>query len=274
MSDESFRTLESACEALVRSAAETAMRRLGDLADISFKHDASVVTDVDQSLQDDIVGFIRREYPGHAIIAEEKLNAFGDIPPPTDAEYCWVIDPLDGTRNFVWQFPSFGTSIGVLRRGVPVAGAVGDHPLRRIYTASLGGGAKLNDKPLTETTFADEDEIVVGATFSRDPLTRRFIQGYLDTPGTVLRNTGSSAAHLGLVACGALAAAFSKKCKIWDVAAGALLVSETGGVVLDEAGENRIPFQLDRDHSRDLSTLACAESVERRLLAMMGVERG
>lgn len=273
MSDEFFRTLESACEALVRSSAQKAMSRLGDLGDVSLKHDASVVTDVDQMLQDDIVTFIRREYPDHAIIAEEKLDAFGEMPAPRDAEYCWVIDPLDGTRNFVWQFPSFGTSIGVLRRGVPVAAAVGDHPVARIYTGSLGGGAKLNGKPLPETVFTDDEEIIVGATISRDPLTRRFIQGYLDTPGTVLRNTGSSAAHLGLVASGALAAAFSKKCKIWDVAAGALLVTETGGVVLDQEGANRIPFELDRDHLKDLSTLACAKTVERRLLAMMGVER-
>ena len=108
--------------------------------------------------------------------------------------------------------------------------------------------------------------MLIGVPSSKDALTQQVLTAWLGTKRFILRNTGSTALHLALVASGSLGAAFCKQCKIWDLAAGALLVTEAGGRVSDPFGLDRIPFRLDGDPDEDFPVLAGAPAAHQRLL--------
>ncbi len=232
-----------------------------------LKDDASVVTEVDHAVQRHIVSAVAEKFPDHAFLAEESLDAPDSHPDRATARYCWVIDPIDGTRNFVAGFACFGTSIAVLDRGTPVAAVVVEHNLGHVYTATLNGGAFLGDRRLEMPEPDPERDVMVGIPSSKDRLTQRVVLLWQGTRGLITRNLGSSAVHLGMLASGALGAMFCKKCKIWDVAAGVLLVSEAGGRVTDPTGEAILPFDLTGDPNADTPILAAAPNIHQRLLA-------
>ncbi len=249
---------------LANEAAAIALPRLGRTV-ATKKADGSLVTDVDHAIQDGIVDAIGKAYPDHAVCAEETLQPLDHRPSPNDARYCWVIDPLDGTRNYASGLPCFATSIAVLDNRAPIVGVVLEHNLNHLYTAVSGGGAKLNNAPIHVEELPVHTDTLVGIPSSKDPMTVSVLCGWVATKGLVLRNLGSTALHLAMVASGALDAVFCKQCKIWDIAAGALLISEAGGRLTDPFGETRIPFDLSVDPNADLPTLAAPPEVHKRL---------
>jgi myo-inositol-1(or 4)-monophosphatase len=230
------------------------------------KKDATIVTDTDFLLQDHILDAVTRAYPDHAVLGEETTRHGRSQPQPAEARYCWVIDPLDGTRNYALGFPCFATSLAVLNEGRPVVAVIREHNLGHLYTAVAGGGAALNGSPARVRDPAQDDDLLLGVPSSTDTLSIRVVTRWVGTPRFACRNVGSTATHLGMVASGMLAGAFAKQCKIWDLAAGMLLVGEAGGIVTDVHGNDCLPFRLDADGNQDLPFLAAGAKTHGLLL--------
>ncbi len=248
---------------LSRQATALVLAQVGK-AKVSRKADSSVVTETDHAIEACVLAAIAKEYPGHAVCAEETASHTDGN--RAEARYCWVIDPLDGTRNYVSGLPCFCTSIAVLDRGWPIVAVVLEHNLGHLYSATKGGGTTLDDAPIHSLEVEQDKDTLIGIPSGKDQLTVSVLQSWIATPGLVCRNFGTTALHLGMVASGALRAAFCKRCKIWDSAAGALLVTEAGGRMTDPFGRPYVPFDLRADPSADLPYLAAAPNTHQRLL--------
>lgn len=265
MSSEEYVEFADLAVRLAKDAAKSVLDRLGT-RDISRKSDHSLVTDADEAAQLLILKAVAERFPDHAFLAEETVATNRTPPSPKIARFCWVVDPLDGTRNFVAGFPAFSTSIAVLEQGRPVVGVVHEHNLGQSYSAVLGGGATRNGQPILAKAPEKGFDWLLAVPSSKDDLTVGVLRSWIATRGFVLRNMGSTVFHLGLVASGVLAGAFAKRCKIWDVAAGALLVEEAGGVITSPTGEDLFPYSFDAEPSADVSFLAAARAVHSQLL--------
>ena len=230
------------------------------------KADQSVVTATDHAIQAHILKVVSRAYPQHAVVAEEAVGEPSVHADLKTSRYCWVVDPLDGTRNYVAGFPCFATSIAVLDRGDPVVAVVVEHNLGQVSTAIRGEGAMCNGRPVQVAEPRDDEDWLVGIPSTKDRLTVDIARRWIAMPGLVFRNMGSTAFHLAMIAAGGLCAAYCKRCKIWDLAAGVLLVREAGGMVTDPAGMARTPFALDGDLNEDLPFMVGAPKVHARLL--------
>ena len=253
---------------LAHDGATLARNRAGAV-NISFKADKSVVTDIDHAVQDLITRAVTHHYPEHAIVAEETLPHDVAAPATKDARYCWVIDPLDGTRNFSVALPCFCTSIGILDHGSPLVGVIYEPNVDLLFVAVRGQGATLNDQPLQVRDLPSRMERLVGIPSGKDPLSLGVIRAWTEVENLAFRNLGSTALHLALLASGSLQATFAKRCKIWDLAAGVLLVSEAGGALSDQHGKSLTPFDLSRDPQSDLPCLAGTPKVHAELLSTM-----
>jgi len=235
---------------------------------VERKADASYVTEVDREIQARITDSVRRQFPNHAIIGEERVERSykQDLRAAHEAEYCWIVDPLDGTRNYVAGLPIFATSIAILERGRPIIGVVLEHNLGLFYSAVLGAGALLNDQPIQASDPPVDYDLVLGVPSSKDLRSVNVIRSWTGRKGFICRNLGSTAIHLAMVASGVLNGACAKRCKIWDIAAGWLIVLEAGGKITDMDGNDRLPFALDGDPNTDTPFLAASPGVHRRLL--------
>lgn len=269
MSDALVEDILELAKRLADEASSIALSRAARIhpSQIKRKADKSVVTETDHAIQAHILNAIADTYPDHGVCAEEALARPEAHPQAAQAQYCWVVDPLDGTRNYTTTFPCFSTSIAVLHEGRPIVGVVREHNLGHVYTAVVGSGATLNDTPLRIVDLPADSDILVGIPTSKDALSVSVLRSWVATRGLIFRNLGSTAFHLGLVASGALTATFCRRAKIWDVAAGALLVTEAGGCVTDLRGADLAPFDLGADPNADLPFLAAAPKTHERLLA-------
>ncbi|MGB2987358.1 MAG: inositol monophosphatase [Phycisphaerae bacterium] len=266
MADELVQDMLALATHLAKEAAAIALPRLGHTS-VTWKADSSPVTDVDHAVQAHIVNAIAEAYPDHAVCAEETLREPHAHPNRANARYCWVIDPLDGTRNYASGLPCFATSIAVLDRSRPVVAVVLEHNVHYLYTAVLGGGATLDGQPIHVKEGPAGADILVGTPSSKDKLAVAVVCNWAATPGLICRNLGSTALHLAMVASGALNGVFGRRSKIWDIAAGVLLVTEAGGRITDPFGADRLPFDLEADPNDDLPFLAAAPKVHERLLS-------
>jgi myo-inositol-1(or 4)-monophosphatase len=225
-----------------RLAAGLEMARLGGevakaglhRAAVSIKADRSVVTEADHAVQQCILDGIAKGFPHDAVLAEERIPHPERHSPVGETAYCWVIDPIDGTRNFARGLPYFSLSIGVFRGDEPVVGVVYDPIGDQMYFAAEGRGAFCNDRKLTvlDEVWSEETMLAVPSG-PRTPLPPD-IKGWLDR--AVFRNVGSTALHLALVASGALNGMYADDCKLWDIAAGLVLIREAGGVATSPTG--------------------------------------
>lgn len=193
------------------------------------KSKANLVTDADFASQRAIHDFLRRRFPQHGFLAEEDLLEAGG-----NSSFRWIIDPLDGTTNFVHGFPYFAVSIGLEHDGELVAGAVYDPSHDNMFLAAKGCGASLNRRPITASGVSQLDQALMiaslpVATDPNDISVRRFLK-MLRHAQTVQR-TGSAALNLANIAAGRIDGFWSTSLKPWDMAAGVLLVQEAGGTV-------------------------------------------
>lgn len=240
---------------LAQRAADISLARIG-LARASQKFDRSVVTTTDHEIQTIIIQAIQEAYPDHAICGEETAPTPRACVAPPNARFCWVIDPLDGTRNYVAKLPCFATSIAVLDHGVPVVGVVYEHNTRQLYSAIAGCGAMLDGRSIHVNELDPDSEHMLGVTSSKDDMAIRVARAWHATRGYVCRNLGSTAFELGLIASGAMSGMLGRRVKIWDVAAGALLIREAGGVFTDPLGQSLIPFHMGADPQQNTPFLA------------------
>ena len=194
------------------------------------------VTQVDQAAENAIIDIVRRAYPAHAILAEES-GAMASA----SADYRWVIDPLDGTTNYIHGFPQYCVSIAVQHRGVTSHAVVYDPSRNELFTASRGGGAFLNERRIRVTRCQRLQEALVGTGFPFKELSRldlyvRQLRTMMTSTAGV-RRAGAAALDLAYVAAGRLDAIWEMGLSPWDMAAGALLIQEAGGLVGDFSGE-------------------------------------
>jgi len=213
------------------------MNRIDGL-NVVEKQQMDFVSEVDRLAEAEIIKELRRAYPDHAILGEES-GAIGKGPMQ------WVIDPLDGTHNYLRGIPHFCVSIGLLEKGVPTYAVVYD-PLRdELYTASKGDGAFLNDRRIRVSKRDNLGGAMIATGF---PYRQRAHLGpQLDMTRAILgqaediRRSGSAALDLAYTAAGRYDGYFEIGLKPWDMAAGVLLVREAGGRYCDFAGRDGIP---------------------------------
>jgi len=197
------------------------------------RHD--YVCEVDKACEAEIVREIKRYYPDHAFLCEESGTAGDD-------KHVWVIDPLDGTSNYLHGIPHFAVSIAQQVNGRTEHGVVYDPIREELFTASKGGGAFMNNKRLRVSARIDLEGAVLATAF---PFRKRNnLQDYAKIFQAVfariedIRRAGTASLDLAWVAAGRLDGYFEMGLKPWDIAAGALIVREAGGVVLDFDGSD------------------------------------
>jgi len=209
-----------------------------DLIKVDEKGINDFVSDVDRNAEQEIISIISRAYPDHGYLGEES----GSSNP--DSDYIWVIDPLDGTTNFLRGIPHYAVSIGCLLKGKLEYAVVYNPVTREEFTASRGYGAQLNGKRLRVTSRPTLDGALVGTGIPFHHHKEELMPGYLKTLGELasktagIRRPGSAALDLAYVAAGRYDAFWEMGLKPWDIAAGALLVLEAGGLVSDFNGGN------------------------------------
>ncbi|MDD5248532.1 MAG: inositol monophosphatase family protein [Rhodocyclaceae bacterium] len=205
---------------------------------VSVKQQSDFVTEVDHAAEAAIIDILREAYPQHAILAEESGATAGN---KGDSEYQWIIDPLDGTTNFIHGFPQYAVSIGLSHKGAMAHAVIYDPTKNELFTASKGAGAFLNDKRIRVSSRAKLAEALIGTGFPY----RMFehIDAYLAIfkelaqKSSGLRRPGAAALDLAYVAAGRLDGFWEFGLSPWDMAAGSLLITEAGGLVGDLAGE-------------------------------------
>ena len=207
----------------------------GDALVVRAKQANDFVTQVDRAAEESIIEIVRKAYPDHGFLAEESGAS------AKDAEYRWIIDPLDGTTNFIHGFPQYGVSIAIEHRGALAHAVVYDPVKNELFTASKGRGAFLNDRRVRVSKCLRLQDALVGTGFpfkeaSRLELYTRQLKRLMQTSAGV-RRAGAAALDLAYVACGRLDAFWELGLAPWDMAAGSLLIQEAGGLVGDLAGE-------------------------------------
>src|SRR5579859_1944806 len=202
---------------------------------VRSKRAKDYVTEVDQAAEQAIIDIVKKAYPEHGFLAEESGAS------EQDAEYVWIIDPIDGTTNFIHGFPQYCTSIGIRHRGSMAHAVIYDPVGNELFTASKGRGAFLNDRRIRVTKCLKLEGALVGTGFpfkelGRADLYLAQLKAMMEKTAGV-RRAGAAALDLAYVACGRLDAFWELGLSPWDMAAGALLVQEAGGLVADPAGE-------------------------------------
>jgi myo-inositol-1(or 4)-monophosphatase len=230
--------LDVAVEA-AREAAAMLRVEFGRPKEISYKGEVDIVTESDRRSEALIAARLRREFPDHAIVAEE-----GSAGAAAGGKYTWHVDPLDGTTNFAHGYPCFAVSIGLLEDGKPLVSAVMNPIADELFTATRGGGAYLNGKRIQVSHIETLSESLVCTGFP--PKHRRsstnmsyYWEFTLRSHG--VRRDGSAALDLCAVACGRFEAFWEFGLNSWDTAAGMLIVTEAGGMVTNLAGQDYRP---------------------------------
>jgi fructose-1,6-bisphosphatase/inositol monophosphatase family enzyme len=299
--------LRELAEAAARIGGELARAAFGQAQRVSLKADRSEVTEVDLAAERAVVAHLRSRRPGDAFIGEEAVGQRREGPKarrheatkrrrhegkrpagpppakggPRDAEnsqspfsnpqsICWVVDPLDGTRNYIRRLPIFACSIAAMRDDRPVAGAVFDPIQNVMYSAALGHGLRVDGQRATPTEPARrygeqrKDTLLIGIPSTLRPSVRSFVLHAVERH--VVRNLGAAALHLALVATGALDVAVLGNSKLWDVAAGALLIWEAGGIVTAPNGQPVFPLDLSGYAGEEIAVLAGNPEAHARLM--------
>jgi myo-inositol-1(or 4)-monophosphatase len=218
-----------------RQAGNLIVRAIDQIDTLKIKEKSAndYVTEVDLRAEQEIVKTIKRAYPQHGILAEESGETEGK-------EYEWIIDPLDGTTNFLHGIPQYAISIGIKHRGKMEHAVVYNPVSEEMFTASRGDGARLNDRRIRVANRTNLNGALLGTgiPFRED----QDLELYLKTlkallPGTAgVRRPGSAALDLAYVAAGRFDGFWEFGLNTWDMAAGVLLVQEAGGIVTDMQG--------------------------------------
>ncbi|MEQ8428684.1 MAG: inositol monophosphatase family protein [Gammaproteobacteria bacterium] len=212
-----------------RAAGDLIVREIDRIDDIGFdsKGENDFVTDVDKGAEQVIINTIHQSYPEHAFLAEESGQS-------GDSEFVWIIDPLDGTTNYMHGFPHYAVSIALQHRGRLDQAVIYDPLRQELFTASRGKGAQLNNRKIRVTSKRELKGTLLGTGFpfregqDIEVFLESFRRLYPHVAG--IRRAGSAALDLAYVACGRLDGFWEYNLNAWDIAAGALLVQEAGGI--------------------------------------------
>ncbi|NLJ75592.1 MAG: inositol monophosphatase [Firmicutes bacterium] len=221
-------SIQRRVEEIIRGAGDILLEKLASGFTIEHKGRVDLVTDADRAAEAYITKELQRDFPAFSILGEEE-----GLSGRPDAEYLWLIDPLDGTTNFAHGFPYFSVSIALTHHREVVFGAVYDPSTKTLFTAGKDQGAFMNGEPISvsEITNLENSLLVTGFPYdvstTKDDNIAEYAKALKATQG-VLR-TGSAALDLCNVACGRLDAYWEKGIDAYDIAAGSLIVTEAGG---------------------------------------------
>lgn len=214
-----------------RRAGSTLIKKMANLDKLTVEKKAhnDFVSDADRAAEKAVIDCIHKHYPDHAILAEES-GASGD------SDIVWIIDPLDGTTNYLHSFPVFAVSIAVQEKGRLEHGVVYDPLRQELFTASRGAGAQLDGRKIRVSGERDLPNALIGTGFPfRDanmdvaPYMKMLEKTLHNTSG--VRRAGAAALDMAYVAAGRLDAYFETGLHSWDLAAGAIIIREAGGIV-------------------------------------------
>ncbi len=219
-----------------RAAGNIIIRALDrlDTVHVSQKQPNDYVTDIDRKAEQEIISIIRKAHPHHGILGEESGETLGK-------DFTWIIDPIDGTRNFIHGYPQFAVSIGIRYKGKIEHGVIYDPVRQELFTTSRGKGARLNDKRIRVSTRTQLEDCLLATGFMHRH-SKSLLEAHLRTLETLIplcgdiRRPGAATLDLAYVACGRLDGFWERGLKIWDIAAGTLLIKEAGGLVCDMDG--------------------------------------
>jgi myo-inositol-1(or 4)-monophosphatase len=243
-----------------RAAGEVIIRSLNRLESLTItsKGRNDFVSEVDHAAEAEIIKLIRKNYPNHAFLAEESGRA-------GDSDTVWIIDPLDGTTNFLHGFPTFAVSIACQIRGKLEHGVVYDPISQEIFSASRGGGAHLDNRRIRVSKQRGLEGSLIGTGFPYRANTK-YLDSYLSMLKAVMQNTagvrrpGSAALDMAYVAAGRTDAFWEIGLSPWDTAAGTLLIQEAGG---------RIGTLTGGDYTQGGNVLAGTPKVYAALLELL-----
>jgi myo-inositol-1(or 4)-monophosphatase len=236
-------------------AGEWIKLKLGSHASLTTKstpHD--LVTEVDKGSETMIRNLIKTHFPHHSILGEEGVAPGAEASAQAlkelqDEEYLWIVDPIDGTTNYVHGFPFFSVSIALAHRGEVIVGVVYDPNRDELFVAEKGKGVYVKGKLLDVSKESKLSDALVATGFPADskfalPVNMKGLQAVAPRARNV-RVAGSAALHMAYVAAGRLSGFWEIGLNSWDIAAGALLIQEAGGQVTDTAGQ---PYSLAVRH--------------------------
>ncbi len=232
-------------------AAQAAGKILCDMletATVREKAPKDLVTDADIAAQQCIQGRILTAFPSHQFLGEEcsQPNVIREM--ASNVEWLWVVDPLDGTVNYVHKMPNFAVSIALMHRGQTVLGIILDPTAEELYVAILGQGATVNGRKLQSSACTKLDSALIAASFppqvQKDSIEiAQFVDILVHSQS--VRRLGSAALNLCYVAQGRLDAYWAGFLKVWDVAAGALIATESGAILTRHDGKPHDPWRGD-----------------------------
>jgi myo-inositol-1(or 4)-monophosphatase len=212
-----------------RSAGDLLRRRVDSIREVRHKSAVDIVTDVDLLSEQQVCATLLATFPTHTILGEE-----GGARPGSDPRFRWIVDPLDGTTNYAHGFPFFCVSIGLEVEGRLTLGVAYDPSLDELFVAEAGRGATVNGRPIrvSSTTELPQALLATGFPYERAEFPRALKSfEVLSLQSQAIRRAGSAVLDLCYVACGRLDGYWEHRVKPWDLAAGALMVTEAGGSV-------------------------------------------
>ncbi len=218
-----------------RAAGDSIVREMDRACDIPIENKGKndFVTEVDKNAEEIIISTIQKSYPDHAFLAEESGQR-------GESDYLWVIDPLDGTTNFLHSFPHFAVSIALKQKGILNQAVVYDPLKQELFTATKGKGAQLNNRKIRVSSKKELDGALLGTGFpySDEKAMLKFIESYkaLFPKVAGIRRAGVASLDLAYVASGRLDGFWEFNLKPWDIAAGVLLIQEAGGISAELSG--------------------------------------
>ncbi len=241
LSETEIRRFIEASQTAAKLGGAKLMEMMGT-AKVSEKAPKDLVTEADLASQVAIENYLLSQFSDHILVGEEDTEKSGAL---DDAKFCWIVDPLDGTMNYVHQLRSFSVSIALRYQGELIVGTVYDPWLDECFSAGKGLGATLNGDPISTSGCTQTNEALVVCSFSSSvdrthPEVERFLRVLGNTAS--IRRLGSAALNLSYVACGRTDAYWATGLKCWDIAAGFLILEEAGGTLNCIEGGDTIDF--------------------------------
>lgn len=254
---------------LARGAGKIVLDHYGKVARLTKRHQESV-TDADRASQRFIVAGLRRRFPEDGIIGEENETGQAitfDVPDPN--RRIWVIDPIDGTNNFIAGMGAFAVCIALMERGMPVLGVVFDVTRDLVYSSAAGEGCWLGTRRLAALNTPMNDASMIMLTsnlLDSDGRLPGWAVRWIGQTNWKIRILGSAALEAAQVAAGVAHGAITMNGKLWDVAAPAALVLEAGGLVTDLSGNSIFPFNARAYEGAKVPFIAAASAAQATLL--------
>lgn len=234
----------AAAQEAARKAGAMLKENMGKAREIVYKGAVNIVTNFDERSQEIIYQHLSSRFPDHDFLAEEDLHQ------KRGSDFCWIIDPIDGTTNYAHNFPVFCVSIALASREEIKAGVIYDPLREEMFSALQGGGAFLNGEKIAVSGVTELQKSLLATGFPYDVWESQennlnHFANFI-TRAQAVRRCGSAAIDLCYIACGRFDGFWELKLNPWDIAAGALMVTEAGGIMSDFRGD---PFSIYGDES-------------------------